>query len=295
MAKISVVITTYKRQSDILIRAVKSVLSQTFKDLEVIVVDDNHPQDQPGYGIQTALEGLGDERVRYIAHEENMGAPAARNTGIKNAVGEYICFLDDDDEYYPEKLECQLESLEETGLKMSVCGYDIHDEESGRKRRVMPRFGRGDKGAWLCGRNYIATPNPLIARECFINCGSFDTQMRSAQDLELWIRILAKYDAATVEKALYVQHLHPGERISANPAKQLEGVLRLMEKNEAMLKNHPGARARLRMIVAKRYFQLGEGAKARRMALSAAAWYPPYLFRALALIFFWGKKYGGKG
>ena len=294
MAKVSVVITTYKRQADILKRAVGSVLNQSLKDLEVIVVDDNHPEDRSIYNAERVLSDLGDTRVRYIAHDENMGAPAARNTGIENALGEYICFLDDDDEYYPAKLEKQLASLEDTGLKFSVCGYEIHDEETGDKRTVLPRFGRGNKGAYLCGRNYIATPNPLIARECFINCGSFDIEMRSAQDLELWIRILDKYDAALVKEPLYVQHLHPGERISANPARQLEGVLRLIEKNEAMLSAHFDARARLYLVAAKRYLQLGDEAGAKQYAFKAAVSYPPYVFRAVAMIVFWGRKYGDR-
>ncbi|MBR4797518.1 MAG: glycosyltransferase family 2 protein, partial [Spirochaetia bacterium] len=97
--EVSVVITTYKRPEK-LARAIKSVLDQSLKDWELIIVDDN----SAGSPFRAETEAfmasyLADSRVRYIKHEKNSGAPAARNTGIKAAVGTYIALLDDDDEF----------------------------------------------------------------------------------------------------------------------------------------------------------------------------------------------------
>ena len=95
--EVSVVVTTYKRP-DKLGRAIKSVLSQTLKKWELIVVDDNSADTPFRKETESFMEPyLSDSRIRYIKHEKNAGAPAARNTGIKAAKGSYIAFLDDDD------------------------------------------------------------------------------------------------------------------------------------------------------------------------------------------------------
>ena len=109
--EVSVVITTYKRPGK-LGRAIKSVLDQSLEDWELIIVDDNNG-DSPFRAETEAFMAtyLGDSRIRYIKHEKNSGAPAARNTGIKAAVGTYIALLDDDDEFESTKLEKQLTLL----------------------------------------------------------------------------------------------------------------------------------------------------------------------------------------
>ena len=97
--EVSVVITTYKRPEK-LGRAIKSVLNQSLKDWELIIVDDNNADSPFRKETGAFMEGyLGDSRIRYIKHEKNAGAPAARNTGIKAAMGAYIALLDDDDEF----------------------------------------------------------------------------------------------------------------------------------------------------------------------------------------------------
>ena len=106
MAKVSVIIITHNR-SNLLGAAITSVLNQTFQDFEIIVVDDAS-KDDTGNVVQT----FDDKRIRYIRHETNKGHAAARNTGLQNAVGEYIGFLDDDDAWLPEKLQRQVALLD---------------------------------------------------------------------------------------------------------------------------------------------------------------------------------------
>ena len=100
---VSVVISTYNRQEK-LKRALASVLGQTLRDIEVIVVD-NASTD----ATEEVVRNVKDLRVRYIRHDSNKGGPAARNTGIKHARAPYIALLDDDDEWMPQKLEKQVE------------------------------------------------------------------------------------------------------------------------------------------------------------------------------------------
>ena len=106
MVKVSVVIPFYATKSAILLKAVTSALSQTLKDIEVIVVDDCSP-----LPAECELAALNDKRLTIISHQENRNGAIARNTGIEHAKGEYIAFLDFDDIWYEDKLERQLEQL----------------------------------------------------------------------------------------------------------------------------------------------------------------------------------------
>lgn len=99
---VSIVIPTYNR-ARFLGRLVRSVLNQTYKNFEVIVADDASTDD-----TAEIIKTFKDDRIRYIRHESNAGAAAARNTGIKASRGEYVAFQDSDDEWLPEKLEKQM-------------------------------------------------------------------------------------------------------------------------------------------------------------------------------------------
>ena len=105
---VSVVIPTYSR-SDTLERALNGILKQTYQNLDIIVVDDNPPNSVYRLFVQQIIKKYAsDQRIRYIQNTQNLGGAGARNVGIEAAKGEYIAFLDDDDEYYPEKIEKQL-------------------------------------------------------------------------------------------------------------------------------------------------------------------------------------------
>src|SRR6056297_2960635 len=107
MTRVSVIIPTYNRAKTLL-RAIDSALAQTIDDLEVVVVDDGSTDN-----TESVLAAYDDPRVRPVIHETNQGANVARNTGLEHACGEYVAFLDSDDEWHPAKLERQLAVLEE--------------------------------------------------------------------------------------------------------------------------------------------------------------------------------------
>jgi len=113
-------------------KAIESVLSQTYSDFELIIADDS-PPDFPGRSaVKKMIEDIADERIRYIQHETNKGACAARNTGIQNAKGEYIAFLDDDDIWLPRKLETQLEGFADGQTGLVYCNYNVINEATGK-------------------------------------------------------------------------------------------------------------------------------------------------------------------
>ncbi|MGB9587486.1 MAG: glycosyltransferase family 2 protein, partial [Armatimonadota bacterium] len=123
MPTVSVVIPTYNRAL-LVERAIRSVLGQTYTDFEVIVVDDGSTDDTKRILADLAHE---DPRVRWFHHSENRGAQAARNTGCRAAEGEYIAFLDSDNEWLSNKLHLQMELLKEHGEYIGVvyCGFRV--------------------------------------------------------------------------------------------------------------------------------------------------------------------------
>ncbi len=111
---VSVIIPTYNR-ANLVSRAIKSVLNQTYQDFEIIVVDDCSEDN-----TEEIVKSFNDSRIRYIKHKKNKGGSAARNTGIKRARGKYIAFLDDDDEWLPSKLEKQIMLFEKLSKHYGV-------------------------------------------------------------------------------------------------------------------------------------------------------------------------------
>ncbi len=121
---VSVVIPTYNRK-DLILRSVRSVEEQDYKNIEIIVVDDGSTD-----GTYKLFENYPDERVRYIRYEENKGACYARNLGADNAKGEYIAFQDSDDVWRPDKLRKQLDYIKESGADLVYCGITLFDAHS---------------------------------------------------------------------------------------------------------------------------------------------------------------------
>lgn len=239
---VSIVVPTYKRPNE-LVRAVNSILAQTYTDWELFVVNDD-----PGTDVSDVLPS--DDRIRYIHHEENQGAPAARNNGIESSSGEYIALLDDDDAWKPEKLERQVAVFEELPdtYGLVYTGRDIvHDGQ------VVEEYLPTDEGRMfdrLLHQNVIPSETPLVRRECFETVGIFDTELRSAQDLDMWLRISHEYNVAVISESLAVAYQGHNDRISNDMERKYAGQRRLVEKYRRELEDHPDA-------LAHRYKQIG--------------------------------------
>lgn len=198
MAKVSVIIPSYGRP-EFLQKSIQSVLSQSFQDWELIVVDDNGVGSVSQVQTQTLLnEYRDDPRIHYHIQEENRGGSAARNIGWKSASGEFICFLDNDDEFYPEKLKAQVQSLERTGLKMTVCRFDSF--KNGKKVRTSAKIPEMDSYLipFALGKiNFASGSTLMISKSLLEKVDGYDETFRRKQDIELMIRLL-------VEESLHV-------------------------------------------------------------------------------------------
>ena len=191
MVKVSVIIPSFGRPG-FLKKSVYSVLKQTFVEWELIIVDDNG-KGTPSQ-IQTAkvlAEFLADSRIRYFIQEENKGGSAARNAGWKMASGHYICFLDNDDEFYPEKLEQQYRLLDKSDYQMTVCGFDSF--KKGVKVRSSPQIPNYEQYLIPFAQgliNFASGSTLMVSKSLLEKVNGYDEEFRRKQDVELMIRLL---------------------------------------------------------------------------------------------------------
>lgn len=202
MPKVSVIIPTYNRSMS-LIKSIKSVQNQTFADFELVVVDDASTDD-----TEKKIRKLShkDKRIRIIKHDKNRGGSAARNTGIRNAKGGYIAFLDSDDEWLPRKLEKQVEvmnSLDVDEWGGVYCGqYNII---CGFKTIVEAKLEGSFLYEFLSGRASIAAGSTLmVKKECMDRINGFDESFSRFQDIEMLIRFFHYYKLKSIREPLAV-------------------------------------------------------------------------------------------
>ena len=201
---ISCIITTYQRPIHILKRAIDSVVNQTYKDIELIVVNDAPAEKKLAEEIGRLIMQY-PIRKQYIIHDVNKGACAARNTGIVHASGEYIAFLDDDDEWLPEKLARQYNLLQQESLAIVSCAYNQIGADG--KLKVIeiqyPKDNISDFEKLLTYGNFLgSTSFPLIRTDVFLRVGNFDIELKSSQDYEMWIRIAEHFPVGFIDDAL---------------------------------------------------------------------------------------------
>ena len=204
---VTVVIPTYKRP-DRVVRAVDSALNQTIGNVEVIVVDDNGKTSEFAAKTEEVLkEYIKDKKIIYLQNEKNGGGSHARNNGLRIAKGEFITFLDDDDEIAPDKLEKQINKLKEAGSEYS-CVYTGYHRigESGQSTSDEKTEGSVYKYA-LARAIYVGSgSNLLIRTDIAREIGGYDESFRRNQDLEFMARLLKNHKLAFVDEDLYTIH-----------------------------------------------------------------------------------------
>ena len=232
MDLITCAITTHKRKPEIVERALKSILSQTYKKIEVFVVDDSPPDWEYRNDVKYMVEGYSSQNVIYIPHEKCMGACVARNTALENSNGKYIGYLDDDDEWKSEKIEMLLNGFTNENIALVYCDRLLYNDTTGETRVYNPEIHTGMIYDKLIVKNFIgSTSYPLLKTDCLKEIGGFDPLMQSAQDYDVWLRLARKYEVAYIDAPLIVYHVHEGEQITKNPIKRISGLERICEKN----------------------------------------------------------------
>lgn len=192
---VSVIIPTYNR-GDLIEKAVKSVLNQTYKNLEVVVVDDGSEDN-----TKDIMEKFRDPRVKYIRSPENRGQPHAMNIGIKRSQGDFIGLLDSDDEYLPTKIEESIKVLGRGDKRVGLVGSNYWNVgvkskvwKIGQPRRVDPIWHIPSPSTWL------------LRREVFEEIGYYDERIRIINDRDFLFRFSKKFILEFIDKPLVVRY-----------------------------------------------------------------------------------------
>ncbi len=198
--KVSVIIPTYNREKTIL-RALQSVLDQTYTNLEVLVIDDGSTD-----STADIVNSISDERVKYIVLEKNGGPSNARNVGVQLAGGEWIAFQDSDDSWHKDKLEVQMAyAKEHPEYAMIYCMYNMNFKD-GRTivvpSKPLPEVMEGDVLKTLLVKNVVGAPTVLIKKKDFLTVGGFDTSYKALEDWEFALRFAMIYKIGFVQEPL---------------------------------------------------------------------------------------------
>jgi glycosyltransferase involved in cell wall biosynthesis len=223
MPQVTVVITTYNSLK-YLPETLDSVLQQTFTDFEVLLVDDGSTDST----VQWA-SGIVDPRVRLIT-QENQGVSVARNTGITNACGEYIAFLDGDDIWEPTKLEKQVSYLQANqDVSLVHTWLALINEEGNFIGRFLNSHAEGNIWEHIIQKNTVVCSSVMVRRCCFEKVGGFDSHLRVAEDWDMWIRIAKCYRFGLLKEPL-IRYRQLSNSKSKKYPSRLQDFQRIIEK-----------------------------------------------------------------
>jgi glycosyltransferase involved in cell wall biosynthesis len=267
--EVSVILPTYNRAGT-LGRAIASVLAQTFKDFELIIIDDGSTD-----RTSPVVESFPDARIQAIRWPDNRGAACARNHGIQLARGRLIAFQDSDDAWRPEKLARQVAVLEGADTNTGVAYTNFTRVRAGGTRpgisraRILVSKTRlprtrlaGDVSYALARGNFITTQAALVRKSCLEAVGGFDEGLRRLVDWDLWLRLAPRTSFAFIEQPLVARYITPGS-ISSQPNALLLAFERIIARQEPGSTIYKALLAQSHFARAEVHMQRGELAQGR--------------------------------
>lgn len=264
---VSVVTPTYDRPN-FLLSAIETVRKQTYSQIEHVIIDDHSPTPA------TDVVSTDDESVVVYRHDQNKGANAARNTGIEVASGEYIAFLDDDDEWKPTKIERQVDTAKRTGAGAVYTGVEQKlDGEIFATQR--PDLNGEITKDLLSGAPLNSTSTIMFRADVFDQAGTFDEELPINQDWEFYIRASTVIEFAAVPEPLVTRHHHDSQISDDYVGKRDVTVPRMLEKHLDLARSY-GVGQEFKSVL-----QFSLGATAVRSERWNAARY--HYFRSLLL------------
>ncbi|HXH20121.1 MAG TPA: glycosyltransferase family A protein [Chitinophagales bacterium] len=218
----SVIIPTYNR-GHMLRRPVESVINQTFASWELIIVDDGSTDN-----TRQVVESFADPRIRYI-YQPNQERSAARNTGIKNSKGQYICFLDSDDYYLPAHLESFYKKITAENFPVAMLYCDTVEDAGGRVTRIesYPVEARN-------AIEWVVQVTPGSPRTCvhrsILEKHRFNPSLTVGEDLDLWVRVLKEFPVIYNRDFTVAFVTHSGRTVNVGNESSYKAHLAIMEK-----------------------------------------------------------------
>lgn len=270
---VSVVIPTHDRP-DLLERAIRSVLEQTYTELELIVVDDASPEP---VSLNEIVDRDAIADARCIRLEDNRGGAGARNAGVAAASGEYVAFLDDDDEWLPEKVERQVERFEATDDVGLIYTAVIQRHEPGGIEDVHFNPVPDDHLRGLLVKQYVGTLSSVMVRPAvFDRVGGFHEDLPCWHDWAFYVRVARRYVFDAVNEPLVRQYVGDHDQLSDDFEAKRRVSRRLLEETFGEL---PAAYGIERAVRASQYYGLAHSAYRAGRSASALR----YLLQAIVL------------
>lgn len=277
MPKVSVIIPTYNRE-EYISDTVQSVLDQSYRDFEIIVIDDGSTDN-----TAEKLEKY-NSKIKLI-RQKNSERAVSRNNGIKNSSGKYIAFLDSDDKWVPNKLEKQIKILDNKSQFILVYSACLRMNETSNVIKSAKRQLDGYSGnvfEKLLLRNFIVSPTPIIRRDYFEKTAGFQTKYIPYEDWELWLRFSLLGNFYFIEEPLAYYRIHPQQSVKLTNAKKIEDVTTLLLEDSFKLKNISENLKRRSLGVANLrfcywYLLANDIKKAKEKIQKACEYYPEFL------------------
>lgn len=201
---VSVIIPTYRR-SETLGRSINSVLKQTYTNIEIIVVDDNNENDKYRIDTEKFMNQYSQvDNLKYIKHKKNSNGSVARNTGLKYSQGEYICFLDDDDEFDSKKIEKQVKCMKKLNDEYGAtyCGFNIIRGDKLLSTSNPNKQGNLFKELISMDWGTGSGSNVMFKSHVLSELKGFDEKLKRHQDWDVLLRMFRKYKITLVEEPL---------------------------------------------------------------------------------------------
>ncbi|MGM0716605.1 MAG: glycosyltransferase family 2 protein [Halobacteriota archaeon] len=276
---VSVVIPTYNR-SELIREAVESVYDQTYDRIELIVVDDHSPIPVS----ETLTEDTPDSIASMVVlrHDENRGANAARNTGIRRATGEYVAFLDDDDRWETPKVHKQIEAFQSSGPEVGVVYTGKRSERAGKTTVETPTWSGNVLKDLLTGKNFSQFSGLMVRESAIEAAGLPDERFPCWQDREWFFRLAKHCEFEPVSEPLVVRRLDHDDRIGRNFEQKRDVAYPLFLKKHYGFAAEYGPRYRraflasLRTSIGQSAIHSGRYREARKYFVAAFRAYPLY-------------------
>lgn len=256
---VSCILTTYNR-AHLVKRALESMLNQSYEAIEVIVVDDCSVDN-----TKNIITSYNDSRVKYFKHKRNMGLPQARNTGMQYATGAYLAFLDDDDEWLPKKIECQINVFRKSDLRnlgMVSCGirritnnHEVEQRESLRGEVLT---------ACIIDQPFVGNGScVVIKKEVYERHGGFDPRYKRGIDGYFFTKVARNYQIDFSDSVLVNYYEDAANRItdyqSVSKVEQaIQADFLLLQSVSDIIDRYPRKKAELSFRIGNNYVLLGD-------------------------------------
>lgn len=276
---ITIIIPTYNR-SRIIKATIDSVLNQSFKFFELIIVDDGSNDN-----TESTIKNINDDRINYIRYENNRGACYARNLGIKKAKYSIIAFQDSDDLWYENYLEEQYEEFNKV--------FKIYDAQICRYRRkidsivrIFPSDVDVNKGIrldYLFKKNIVSTQILLVKKEALIKINGFDESLPAFQDWDLAIRLIKNKSKINILDKVLVDVIVSEDSISKNEIKRFEAIELIYKKNLSYFNDNKRSFYNFSYTVFRFYCKNGISDKQKWIYFKNCMKFRPFQYRNLVL------------